>query len=58
MLLCAQYVIPITSDIIKEMRVGMLLNCAVNPGRFIDAESMPRIGTIDAARYHMRHRNP
>ena len=38
------------SDIIKEMRVGMLLNRAVNPGRFIATSTMLRLATIDAAR--------
>lgn len=38
------------SDIIKEMRVGMLLNRAVNPGMFIATSTMLRLATIDAAR--------
>ncbi len=38
------------SDIIKEMRVGLLLNRAVNPGRFIATSTMLRLATIDAAR--------
>ena len=38
------------SDIIKEMRVGLLLNRAVNPGRFIATSTMLRMATIDAAR--------
>ena len=38
------------SDIIKEMRVGLLLNRAVNPGRFIATATMLRMATIDAAR--------
>lgn len=38
------------SDIIKEMRIGMLLNRAVNPGRFISTSTMLRLGTIEAAR--------
>ena len=37
------------SDIIKEMRVGLLLNRAVNPGRFIATSTMLRLATIDAA---------
>ena len=39
-----------SSDLISEMRIGMLLNRAVNPGRFIDAATMMRLATIDAAR--------
>lgn len=38
------------SDILKEMRVGLLLNRAVNPGRFIAASTMLEMGTIGAAR--------
>lgn len=38
------------SDIIKEMRVGLLLNRAVNPGKFIATSTMLRMATIDAAR--------
>lgn len=37
-------------DIIQEMRVGMLINRAVNPGRFISSSTMLRMATIDAAR--------
>jgi len=32
------------------MRVGLLLNRAVNPGRFIATSTMLRLATIDAAR--------
>lgn len=39
-----------SSDIISEMRIGMLLNRACNPGRFIDASTMLRMATIEAAR--------
>ncbi|MBQ3301308.1 MAG: amidohydrolase family protein, partial [Eggerthellaceae bacterium] len=39
-----------SSDAIQEMRVGMLLNRAVNPGTFISAETMLRMATIDSAR--------
>ena len=39
-----------SSDMLREMNVGMLLNRAVNPGKFIDAETMLRMGTIEAAR--------
>lgn len=39
-----------SSDIIKEMRYGMLLNRAMNPGRFVAPETMLRMATIDAAR--------
>ena len=35
---------------IKEMRVGLLLNRAVNPGRFLSTSAMLRLATIDAAR--------
>jgi len=37
-------------DLIQEMRVGMLINRAVNPGRFIHTATMLRMATIDAAR--------
>ena len=36
-------------DPIEEMRVGMLLNRAVNPGRFVEATTLLRMATIDAA---------
>ena len=39
-----------SSDIIKEMQVGMLLTRAVNPGRFIGTSSMLKMATIEAAR--------
>lgn len=39
-----------SSDIIKEMRYGMLLNRAMNPGRFVAPETMLAMATIDAAR--------
>ena len=39
-----------SSDMIQEMRVGMLLTRAVNPGRFVEASTMLRLATIDAAR--------
>lgn len=39
-----------STDIIKEMRYGMLLNRAMNPGRFVAPETMLRMATIDAAR--------
>ena len=39
-----------SSDMIREMRLGMLLTRAMNPGRFIDAFSMLKMATIDAAR--------
>lgn len=38
------------SDIIKEMRLGMLLNRAQNPGVFVAPETMLSMATIDAAR--------
>ena len=38
-----------SSDLIREMRVGMLLIRAMNPGRFIDAFSMLRMATIEGA---------
>jgi 5-methylthioadenosine/S-adenosylhomocysteine deaminase len=39
-----------STDLISEMRLGMLLQRAVNPGKFLDAETMLRLATIDAAR--------
>lgn len=39
-----------SSDILKEMRYGMLLNRATNPGRFVAPHTMLRMATIDAAR--------
>ncbi len=39
-----------STDLISEMRLGMLLQRAVNPGKFLDAETMLRMATIDAAR--------
>ena len=37
-------------DPIEEMRVGMLLARATNPGRFIEASTVLRMATIEAAR--------
>ena len=39
-----------STDLISEMRFGMLLQRAVNPGKFLDAHTMLRMATIDAAR--------
>lgn len=39
-----------STDIISEMRIGMLLQRAVNPGRYLGADTVLRLGTIDAAR--------
>ena len=39
-----------STDMVSEMRIGMLLQRAVNPGTFFDAPTMLRLGTIDAAR--------
>ena len=39
-----------TTDLLAEMRFGMLLNRAVNPGKFIDAATMMRMATIEAAK--------
>lgn len=39
-----------STDLITEMRIGMLLQRAVHPGRFIDTATMLRMATIDAAR--------
>ena len=39
-----------SSDLIQEMRIGMLMHRAVNPGRFVDAATMLRLATYDAAR--------
>ena len=38
------------ADILKETRIGLLLNRAENPGRFIETSTMLRMATIDAAR--------
>lgn len=39
-----------SADMITEMRIGMLLSRATNPGRFITTSSILRMATIDAAR--------
>lgn len=39
-----------TSDIIREMRIGLMLNRAINPGRFIASSTMLAMATIEGAR--------
>lgn len=39
-----------STDMLSEMRLGMLLQRAVNPGRFLDAKTMLEVATIGGAR--------
>ena len=39
-----------STDMLSEMRLGMLLQRAVNPGRFLDARTMLEVATLGGAR--------
>ncbi|WP_296013168.1 amidohydrolase family protein [uncultured Adlercreutzia sp.] len=39
-----------STDMLSEMRLGMLLQRAVNPGRFLDANTMLEVATLGGAR--------
>ena len=39
-----------STDMLSEMRLGMLLQRAVNPGRFLDYHTMLEVATLGGAR--------
>ena len=38
-----------STDMLSEMRLGMLLQRAVNPGRFLDSHTMLEVATLGGA---------